>query len=64
MDAGVVNFPLLALRNQAAHTLWTQWRLTYTRAKRPQGILHSIGKCCRGGNGAAFAHALDAEGVT
>src|SRR5215510_6011806 len=42
--------PPLALRDQAAHALRTQRRLTHTRAKRPQSILHSIGKRCWRGN--------------
>src|SRR5499427_4754685 len=48
---------------QPAHAFRTQWRLTHTHIKRAEGILHGIGNRGWGGNGTAFAHALDAERI-
>ena len=48
---------------QPAHAFRTQRRLTHTHVKRAQGVLHGIGNRRWGGNGTAFAHALDAERI-
>ena len=55
--------PLSACRDHAAHAFRTQWRFTHTYPKRLQGILYSIGNRRWRRDGAAFAHALDAEGI-
>src|SRR6266853_245295 len=48
---------------QPAYAFRTQRRLTHTDVKRAEGVLHGIGDRGWGGNGTAFAHALDAERI-